>query len=299
VPSLHILRFLVEPRFLRTGVAIAALLACGPSLAGCGDSQGRSGEHAATLQPAPGIEVHRRWPPGRSEVGNRDLPVTLVHVDPERYEFRLLTAERHGAPRTAEQWLGEFDLLGVINASMYMPNLRSTGLMIDDDKLNNPAVNPRFQGVFAFGARDEADPPVVFTGTDCEGFDLDELRARYRSVVQNYRLLDCEGTPLHWEDRKLYSAAAIGLDRRGWVVFVHSGSPSRTQDLARWLAQPKWGLVAAHFVEGGTDASLLVQTERAKVAVIGGYEGGIGGRSFQAVPNVIGFVSRTRDAHSM
>lgn len=269
----------------------SALLGCAAALA-CGDPAARSSESADLVRIAPGLEVHRRWPPGRSEVGNRDLPVTLVHIDPARYEFRLLTSDRHGSPRTVEQWAGEFDLLGAINASMYLPNLRSTGLMIDGERLNNPALNPRFEGVMAFGAYAADDPPVVFTGTDCEGFDLDSLRTHYRTLIQNYRLLDCEGTPLDWEDRKLYSAAAVGMDDRGWVVFVHAGSPSRTQDLARWLAQPKWGLVAAHFVEGGTDASLLVQMGDQRVAVIGGYEGGIGGRSFRPVPNVIGFVAR-------
>lgn len=273
-------------------IALVSALWCAAVLAACGDPSGRSSENGALLTPAPGIEVHRRWPPGRSEVGNRDLPVTLVHIDPARYELRLLTADRHGPPRTVDQWTAEFGLLGAINASMYLPNLRSTGLMIDDDRPNNPAVNPRFEGILAFGARDADRPPVLFTGTDCEGFDLDSLRAHYRTIVQNYRLLDCEGTPLNWEDRKLYSAAAVGMDRRGWVVFVHTGTPSRTADLARWLAQPKWGLVAAHFVEGGSDASLLLRAGGERVAVIGGYEGGVGGRSFRPVPNVIGFVPR-------
>lgn len=275
-------------------VLAGVLFVCAVTAA-CGEPPARSGEHDDPLRPAPGIEVHRRWPPGRSEVGNRDLPVTLVHIDPARYDLRLLTSDRHGSPRTVEQWAAEFDLLGAINASMYLPNLRSTGLMIDDDRLNNPALNPRFEGVMAFGAHADDDPPVLFTGTDCEGFDLDSLRVRYRTVIQNYRLLDCAGTPLEWEDRKLYSAAAVGLDERGWVVFVHAGSPSRTQDLARWLAQAQWGLVAAHFVEGGTDASLLMQVGDERIAVVGGYEGGIGGRSFRPVPNVIGFVAREHE----
>ena len=268
------------------------LFLLGPLVSGCAGGREGVPAEAALLRPVDGIEIHRRWPPGRSASGGRDRPVTLVHVDPSRYRLRLLTAERHGEARTASRWLEEFGLVAVINASMYLPNLRSTGLMIDDELTNNPAVNPRFEGVMAFSPVDATDLPVVFTGTDCEGFDLEDLRARYRTVIQNYRLLDCEGAPIEWEDRKLYSTAAIGLDRRGWIVFVHSGTPSRTQDVARWLAREDWGLVAAHFVEGGADASLLVEAGGERVAVIGGYEGGLGGGSFRPVPNVLGVVAR-------
>ena len=42
------------------------------------------------------------------------------------------------------QLVANFDLLGVINASMFMPSLRSTGLMVDHGVVNNGLDNPKF-----------------------------------------------------------------------------------------------------------------------------------------------------------
>lgn len=236
-----------------------------------------------------GLEVHRRTVAERGPAGASE--VVLAHFDPARFELVLLTAARDGdgETRRLEEWVDDFGLVAAINASMYLPNLRSTGLMIDGDHLNNPAVNPSFSGFLAFGALDSSVAPVEVTGDDCPGFDIKWLRAHYRALVQSYRLLDCEGDAIEWQDRKQYSSAAVGLDDRGWLVFAHSGSPCRTSDFARWLAQEGWGVAAALFVEGGNEASLLVDDGRIRSVVTGGYEGVYrpAARS-RAVPNVLG-----------
>ena len=263
--------------------ALPLLFACG----GSNDADARAFVDASI----PGVEVHHRQPPDVG-AGLSAAPVTLVHIDPARFELQLFTEARDGKARTVESWVRDHSLAGAINASMYLPNLRSTGYMIDRGHVNNPAVNPRFGGFLAFGPQREGIAPVVLVGTECDDYDLEALRRDYATLVQNYRLLDCEGGAIPWEDRKLYSSAAIGLDRRGWVVFVHSGGPVRMSDFANWLASEEWGLVAAHFVEGGTDASLLIEIDELSVRQIGSYEGGFGGNQFRPLPNVIGFRPR-------
>jgi len=258
--------------------------------AGCGDAPRADPPRPPFVTLEPGLEVVRRWPEGDSSA--RQDPVTLVHADPSRFELVLLTAAAHGGARTADRWADDFDLVAVINASMYLPNERSTGLMIDGDHVNNPTVNPSFGGVLAFGPKQADLPPMRLVGLDCRGVDVDSLRAHYRTLVQNYRLLDCEGEPISWTDRKLYATAAVGVDDRGWVVFAHSGAPQQTASLARWLAREDWGVEAAHFVEGGSDASLLVAGGGQRIEVIGSYEGTVAPRSFREVPNVLGLRRR-------
>jgi len=253
----------------------------------------------AAIEAAPGLLVEqvRGWVEPAAAVGDR--LITLVRIDPEQYDFRLLTAAEHGQ-RTAPDWVEDFDLTGVINASMFRSDLTSTGLMVDGDKVHSRRVNGAFGAFFAFGPRRDGLPAVSLYGRGCPGFDLDAIRSGYRVVVQNYRMLDCQGKGLAWKDPKGYSVAAVGVDRKRRVVFIHSRTPYRVRDLNAMLAAPRLGITAAMFVEGGPEASLYVKTERHTVRGIGSFESGFflddSNALFWPIPNVIGFAPRTRTA---
>ena len=217
--------------------------------------------------------------------------LTLLYFDPARFELRLLTAAEQGDARSADHWLEDFGLVAVVNSSMYLPNQRSTGLMVNHERLNNPAVNPTFGGFLAFGSSDSSLDPWIFTGEDCEGFSIEQVRRDYPVVVQNYRLLDCAGEPITWSDTRSYSSAAIGRDSRGWLVFAHSGVACPTSEFARWLALSRFDLTDAHFVEGGPDASLMLRVGGQELRVIGSRPG-VRPSGFRDVPNVLGVLAR-------
>jgi hypothetical protein len=217
--------------------------------------------------------------------------LTLVYFDPEHFDLRLLTSAEHGEPRPADSWLEQFGLVAVVNASMYLPNHRSTGFMVDRERSNNPAVNPRFGGFLAFDPADSTDAAWIFAGDDCDGFSLDAVRERFGVVVQNYRLLDCGQQPTEWSDTRAYSSAAVGQDERGWLVLAHSGAPCQTAEFARWLAMPRFGLTDAHFVEGGPEASLMLRDGNHEFRVVGAWPG-MRSPSFRDIPNVLGVVER-------
>lgn len=237
----------------------------------------------------PGLVVERWQAPATSSVKSPPM-ITLVRVDPARFSFHLFTARDHGGARSAPRWQRDFDLVGVINAGMYMPNERSAGLMVDGDRVNNGYDNPAYGGFLCFGPRDPEAAPVTIAGRTCDGFDLAALRRDYRVVVQGYRLLGCSREPMRWTDRKLYSTAAIGLDDRGWMVLIHTGTSYLMSDLTRWLARAELGLSAAIFVEGGSHASLLVEQDGLEVRQAGARgANSMGDTEFRNVPNVIGF----------
>lgn len=276
----------MNARILKLAILVLpVLLAC---------NGGADAGSAGRIRISEGLEVQQV---PSSELGPTDETglLTLFYFDPGQFRLRLLTAAEYGDARPVDAWLEEFDLVAAVNASMYLPNLRSTGLMVDHGRANNPAVNPRFGGFLAFGASDSTLPPWRFAGEDCEGFDLEALREAYPVIVQNYRLLDCDDEPFQWSDARSYSSAAIGLDRRGWLVFAHSGTPCPTREFARWLAQDRFGLTHAHFVEGGPEASLMLRYGPHEYRVTGSWPG-VRATGFRAVPNVLGVVSRGGNA---
>src|SRR5205814_2035657 len=150
------------------------------------------------------------------------------------------------------------------------------------DGVNNGQDNPKLGAFMAFDPIDAADPPVVLAGRDCPGFDLGALRKRYRSIVQNYRILACDGAPLPWKDGKRASAAAVGLDKAGHVVFIHSQAPHQMTELARFIARPDLRIGAAMYVEGGHETSLFVSAGAETVSEHGSF-------GFFTIPNIIGF----------
>lgn len=243
----------------------------------------------------PGLTVDRYLAPFASSVGVGDRCVTIVRIDPTKLALELHTAQVEGGSRTAPAWAKDAKLAAVINASMYGEDRRSVGMLVSGPVTNNGADNHKFGGFFAWDPVNAGAPPVVSAGRDCAGFDLDRLRKEYRSVVQNYRLLDCERKPIAWQDPKLFSAAVLGTDRHGNVVFIHARTPYSMTELAKILAEPELDLDTAMHVEGGPEASLWVA---GAVAEMGSFETGFladdKNDTFWSIPNVIGVTRKSK-----
>jgi len=261
--------------------------------AGARDAAAEANASDEPIEIAPGLVVERLRASLAPPVPVGDRRITIVRVDPSRYRLRLLTARSDGGARPLPAWVRDFGLTGAINASMYHPGGGSTGMLVRDGHIEVARDNPSFGGVLAFGPRSSGLPPMRALGRSCGGFDLPRLRADYRSLVQNYRLLDCDGAAIPWVDRKAYSAAAIGMDAEGHLVLVHSRTPYRMRTFARMLAEPRHRLHSLMFVEGGPEASLFVEAGGHAVREVGSYETGFreddSNREFWELPNVLGF----------
>lgn len=284
----------MAPSFVRTILlaAVAALSGCD-----CGSRAPAAPVVEVPLDAAPakpkadGIIVERV----AINVHDAKDVLTLVRIDPKKYAPRLLTAEEHGGARTVTAWAKQFRLVVVVNASMYDPKGKSVSLMVDGTRVNNGRDDAKFGGLVAFGPRGTEPAPVSIFGKTCPSVDVDAVRNRYRTVIANYRLLDCEGRAIAWKDEKIYSAAAIGIDRDGWVVLAHARMPRRMDELAKILAAPERRLASAVYVEGGPEASLLVDAKGVSVNEVGSYETGFReddtNVTFWDIPNVIGFAA--------
>src|SRR6185503_7450567 len=181
--------------------------------------------------------------------------LTLVRIDLALYRLEVRTARADGGGRPAPRWAADFGLAAASNTSMFGDDERSVGLLRDARTVNRDRDNPKQGGFLAFDPVDPASPPAVITGRGCPGFDLAALRRRYRGLVQDYRLLDCDGGATHWVDQKIYSAALIAVDRAGRVVFAHARAPMTMSALS--LVLDDLDLTGALFAEGGPEASLV------------------------------------------
>jgi hypothetical protein len=219
--------------------------------------------------------------------------IDVVRADLAHHKLRVLTSAREGRSQPAPAWRETFQLVAVINAGMFHSDGDPVALIVEDGT-EVSTDNKTYQGYLAFDPRAATDPPAVLTGRDCTGFSLADLRRRYRSLVQSPRLLGCTGEALPWQDKKQYSAAAIGLDRLGRVVLVHARAAIAMSDLAKALAA--LDLTGALFLEGGPEASLVVRGADGELSRVGSYETGFvendANQAFWWLPNVIGLEAR-------
>jgi hypothetical protein len=132
---------------------------------------------------------------------------------------------------------------------------------------------------------------------DRECDDLALWKPRYRTLVQSIRMVSCKGENT-WspQDRK-WSTAAIGLDRQGRVLFLHSRSPWSTHDFIDAVKKLPLALSQAMYAEGGPEAQLYVHHGDREVELVGSYETGFhesdDNPAAWPVPNVIGVARRS------
>jgi hypothetical protein len=220
--------------------------------------------------------------------------IDVVRADPATFALRVLSqATDDPTPRSALAWRDAFHLSAVINAGMFHASGKPVGMIVADGIVRSES-NSKMSGYLAWDPVTDADPPFTIAGRDCDGFDLDALRQRYHSVVQSYRLLGCDGQPIPWKDPKQYSAAAIGLDRSGRIVFMHARAAVTMAELSATLGTHD--LAGALFLEGGPEASLVAKGSEGELSRVGSYETGFvendGNVSYWTLPNVIALLPR-------
>jgi hypothetical protein len=238
----------------------------------------------------PGLELGVFPAPRASRHG--DSLIRVLRIDPRRYELRLLNASApgQGEALTAREWSRRNGLVAAINASMYQTDMRkSVSLMRSRTHVNNPHLT-KDKAVLAFDRLDPGLPPVQIIDRECQ--DFDSLRDGYGTLVQSIRMVSCSGKNVWSPQPRAWSTAAIGMDRKGRVLFLHARSPYSTHDFINILLELPIDLKSALYAEGGPEAQLYARTGGQEFEFIGSYETGFresdDNRRARPVPNVIG-----------
>jgi hypothetical protein len=225
-----------------------------------------------------------------------DDAITVVRVDPVRFELRLFNASApgEGVPRTVRAWAERSGAVAAINAAMYQEDHRSSvGLMRTRSHVNHARVS-RDRAVLAFDPIASGIPPVRIIDRECENFDA--AAGGYGALVQSIRMVSCDRRNVWAPSDRRSSAAVIGLDGTGRVLLLHVRAPSDVHALVDTLLALPVDLRRAMYVEGGAEAQLVVRAGGREVERVGATAGlfEAGGGKAVPVPNVIVVVRRAR-----
>lgn len=222
--------------------------------------------------------------------------LTVLRIDPDRFEFVLCASGKEGSPmRSLSQWATEKNLAAAINASMYLPDNRtSTGYMRQGDYINNKKIMQRFGAFFVAGPRKGGLPQAAIIDRDMPGWR--ELLDSYELVIQNYRMINSDRRILWEPGGPDYAISAVAQDGAGNILFLHSRKPIEAYSFAQELLKLPLDVRTVMYVEGGAQAGLLVNS--------GGQKRDLGqthapsflitGNLKAVLPNVLGIHSHDR-----
>ena len=240
----------------------------------------------------PGLELGSFVAAQKSPFG--DSVVRVLRIDLKHFEFRLLnaSAQSRNERKSVKGWVIEHGLVAGINASMYQKdNLTSVSYMKTAEHTNSTWVS-KDRTFLAFDPKDKSQPSAKIFDRDCE--DFKKVRKQYRSLIQSIRMVSCNGKNVWVQQEKKWSTAAIGMDSKGRMLFIHVRSPYTTHDFINILLNLPIDLKRAMYVEGGKDAQLYVNTGKDEFEFLGSYSTAVdntnGNSIAWPVPNVVGIV---------
>lgn len=239
-----------------------------------------------------GLDVGIFPAPQKSALG--DSLIRILRADTNYFSLKLLnaSAKDQGRRRSVKDWVNKNGLVAAINASMYQRDMKSSVSYMKTRQHTNNTWVSKDKTILAFDPTDKNLPSVRIIDRDCE--DFDKLRKLYGTLIQSIRMVSCNGENMWAPHKKMWSTAAIGLDNKGRVLFIHVRSPYTTHDLINMLLELPIGLKQAMYVEGGADAQLYINTGKERHEFIGSYSTGSREHDENTfshpIPNVLGLM---------
>lgn len=235
-------------------LALLAITLAGSVNIAFADSSPSAASSSVWQELEPGLEL------GEFTLGEEPGVITALRIDPQKVEFVLCSAgQDKSGLRTLGDWARAKDLAAAINASMYLPDGRtSTGYMRQGDYINNGRIAGRFGAFFVAGPRKPGLPRATIIDKDMPGWR--ELLDNYELVIQNYRMINSNRKILWEQGGPDYAISAIAQDGAGRILFLHSRKPVEAWTFAARLLELPLDARTVMYVEGGAQAGLLVQS---------------------------------------
>lgn len=223
-------------------------------------------------------------------------PTVLValRIDPNVWDFSLHTATGDGGtPLSLGAWAERLGLTAAINASMYLPDVRtSTGYLRAGEHINNQRITTKFGSFFVADPDDPSLPGADLLDRTTDPWS--ERLPHYRMVVQNYRLISANRRILWPQGGPVYSIAAVGQDASGSIIFLHCREPMTAYDFATMLLTLPLDIRDVMYVEGGPQAGLLLHTQEQTRIWMGRHRADFWGtgNAEAPLPNILGVKRR-------
>lgn len=219
--------------------------------------------------------------------------VSLVRIDPARFDFFLYMASEKGGKTLSEIVAGE-RFAAAINAGMYRTDhLTSTGYLRSPEHINNNHVAANFGAFFVARPEDETLPRARLL--DRYEHDWETALTQYGLVMQNYRMATASSRVVWKQTERRHSIAALSEDAAGNILFLLCPDPVPATDFLKALQGLPLALTTVMYLEGGSEAALYVNAGGVNTVEAGRHFSGLwSGSASLPLPNVLGIRRRAQ-----
>lgn len=220
-----------------------------------------------------------------------EATMLILRIDPARFEFSLHMASESGVRSLASIGASE-KLVAAVNAGMYLPDhSTNTGYLRSRTHTNNSRLASGYGAFFVAGPKDAALPPALLLDRNKD--DWQTAIRNYDLVMQNYRMTAADGRIVWKQPDRAYSIAALSQDEDGRVLFLLCATPVPALDFITTVLALPLGAKSIMYLEGGSEAALLIRAGGINVVEAGRHPSGFwGGSANLLLPNVLGVKRR-------
>ena len=222
------------------------------------------------------------------------VTVTILRIDPEKFSFSLYMASESG-PKTLGEIAESENFVAAINAGMYQRDRStSTGHLRSPTHANNPRIATNFGAFFVAVPLDGSPPHARLLDRNTD--DWQDALKRYGLAMQNYRMTAPGGRILWKQTNRNHSIAALSQDTAGHILFILCSEPVAAADFITALLRQHLNTSLVMYLEGGTEAALLVNAGAVNFVEAGRHVSGLwGGSANLMLPNVLGIRRTARE----
>ena len=117
----------------------------------------------------------------------------------------------------------------------------------------------KYQAVLAYNAKNNNVPAVQIIDLQYQKFNV--LKNNYNTLLQNIRMIDIHQKNRWSRQAKKWSIAALGMNKKGNMLFIHCGFPYTVYDFINILLKLPLDIYNCMYLEGGYQASFYLKTE--------------------------------------
>ena len=201
-----------------------------------------------------------------------DGMLSILKLNSKYFDFQLICKSQTKVLKSATQLIDSLNGNIIFNAGMY--NLQDETshqfFMKNFEHMNNPILSSNVNGIIAFNPSKDSIPKLQLFDLTMDNWD--DIKKSYQSLVQGYRMIDCNGEPVFWNNRfQSCSMSVLAQDKENNVYFIFSRSPFTQNQMIENLLNLPFKLLNAIYLEGGSRANFILSSKQYDIRKVGSY----------------------------
>ena len=198
--------------------------------------------------------------------------LSILKLNPKYFDFQLICKSQTKVLKSATQLIDSLNGNIIFNAGMY--NLQDETshqfFMKNFEHMNNPILSSNVNGIIAFNPSKDSIPKLQLFDLTMDNWD--DIKKSYQSLIQGYRMIDCNGEPVFWNNRfQSCSMSVLAQDKENNVYFIFSRSPFTQNQMIENLLNLPFKLLNAIYLEGGSRANFILSSKQYDIRKVGSY----------------------------